>query len=44
MSATTGTGTGATQSVDLTGTVLWANYSVAAPDVYTDTLTINVNP
>lgn len=41
---TSGTGTGATQNVTLTGTIAQAAYSVAAADAYTDSLTININP
>lgn len=39
-----GTGTGATQNVLVTGRITEANYEVAAADVYADSRTINVNP
>ena len=45
--ANTGVGTGAAQSVTLTGTVLAASYDLAsgrAAEAYSETVTININP
>ena len=45
--ATGGTGTGASQSVTLTGTVLAADYDIAsgrAAEAYSEVITININP
>lgn len=42
-----GTGTGATQTVDLIGTVLAADYDIASGRIaqaYSSTVTININP
>lgn len=38
------TGTGASQTLTITGRIAQAAYDVAAADTYTDTLTININP
>ncbi len=45
--ANTGVGTGAADSVTLTGTVLAADYNLAsgrAAEAYSETVTININP
>jgi hypothetical protein len=45
--ATTGTGSGASQTVALTGTVLAADYDIAsgtAAEAYSEVITININP
>lgn len=44
---TTGTGSGASQSVTLTGTVLGTSYDIASGRIaqaYSETVTININP
>lgn len=40
----TGTGTGSTQTVTLDGTVAVAAFQAVSSDVYTETITININP
>ena len=37
-------GTGSSQTVTITGRIADTDYQVAAADVYTDTLTIDINP